>query len=374
MNFHINLALVCAYLLWRFVIPLPFSRTIRLVIGAFLLIISSYHLIIRVIFGTMFSAEMPYSLVYSAGAAFTTVVLLFILTLLVDLVSLISKLFAIFRRRNLLNNHTRFYIAALAIVMAQYGAYQAVKVPEVKQVEIEVSGLPEALEGYRIVQLTDLHISKLFPADWVQRVVERTNQTQADLILVTGDLIDGTIQARKADVAPLNKLSARQGVVAILGNHEFYFDQARWRREFERLGITVLMNEHVAIGDGDRQIVIAGVNDEVAVEYGIEGPNVKVALKGAPQGRPIILLKHRPEASEASAQAEVDIQLSGHTHGGMIKGVDLVAAYVNQGFVSGKYSLANMTLYVSNGVALWSGFPIRIGVPAEITSIVLRRR
>lgn len=136
--------------------------------------------------------------------------------------------------------------------------------------------------------------------------------------------------------------------------------------------MSVLLNEYAVLRKGADQLVVAGVTDEVAAAYGHEGPDLTQALAGAPKDTPTILLKHRPVGASESAAAGVGLQLSGHTHGGMISGLDLVAGYANQGFISGSYDVGKMKLYVSNGTALWNGFPIRLGVPAEITEIVLR--
>lgn len=173
-------------------------------------------------------------------------------------------------------------------------------------------------------------------------------------------------------MAPLSRLTAPLRVIAIPGNHEYYFDADQWIPEFQRLGMRVLVNEHVILQKGADQIVVAGVTDEAAPAFGHEGPNLPRALVGAPLNTPVILLKHRPSGAPDSAAAGVGLQLSGHTHGGMIKGLDLVVRSANQGFVSGSYDIGRMRLYVSNGTGFWNGFPIRLGVPAEITEITLR--
>ena len=192
------------------------------------------------------------------------------------------------------------------------------------------------------------------------------------MIFITGDIIDGTVDARRADVAPLGELKAPMGFIAGPGNHEYYFDVAQWDAEFERLGMHLLTNQHRVLNKGADKLVIAGVADEAGPAVGLAGPDLSEALQGVPNDAPVILLKHRPFGAAASAAAGVGLQLSGHTHGGMIRGLDQVVRYANQGFVSGSYDVAGMTLYVSNGTGLWNGFPIRLGVPPEITEIVLR--
>lgn len=374
MNFHANLLLVFLYVAWRFVAPLPISFEKRIFIGAGLFLISKYHLVLLIAYGTMFSPELPFALVFVAGWAFCAFVLLALLTLLADLISVAHRAMRIFGSKPMFTWRIRAGIAILSITMGGWGVVQAVQVPNINHFELVVEDWPVELDGFHLVQLTDLHISRLFQAPWVREVVNRTNTLDPDLIVITGDLIDGTTSARRVDIEPLAGLSARDGVIAIPGNHEYYFDSSLWVTEFERLGMRMLLNEHVVVGQGRERIVLAGVTDEAAPAYGFEGPNLTAALSEAPTGVPKILLKHRPENAEASAAAGVDVQLSGHTHGGMIRGFDLIAAYANQGFVSGRYRVDDMTLYVSNGTGLWNGFPIRLGVPAEITSIRLRTK
>lgn len=370
--FHIYLILAYLYVLWRFVLPLPLSCGMRTLLALALLVISKYHLILIMVFGTMFSPEVPHVYVLVAGWLFCAFVLILVLTLLVDLVCSVVAIRRNVSLKSLFGGRLRTGIAAVALLLSAVGVYQAVQVPAVRRVEVMVENLPQSFDGLRIVQLTDLHISRLFPARWVESLVSRTNRLNPDAIMITGDLIDGTVQARMKDVAPLSKLKAPLGVIAVLGNHEYYFDADQWTAEFRRLGMRVLINEHLVLQRDASSITVAGVTDEVAPAFGLPGPDLKQALSGSPKGTPTILLKHRPFGASESAASDVRVQLSGHTHGGMIRGLDQVARYANQGFISGRYNVDGMTLYVSNGSALWNGFPIRLGVPAEITEIVLR--
>lgn len=260
-----------------------------------------------------------------------------------------------------------------AMAVSAYGVSQAIMVPEVRRVPVAIKDLPPALEGFRLVQLTDLHISRLFDARWVTAVVNRTDELKPDLVVITGDLIDGTPAARQADVAPLAQLKARHGVFAITGNHEYYFDAQQWIPQFRKLGMQMLLNAHAVIDVDGAQLVLAGITDTVATTHGMAGPDLGLALQGAPQGSPAILLSHRPSGALNNAAQGVALQLSGHTHGGMFIGLDKLASRANEGFVSGLYQVRPMQLYVSNGTALWNGFPVRIGVPAEITEFTLHR-
>lgn len=368
--FHLYLGLAYLYVVWRFVLVLPLGRPSKVLLSVMLLVASNYHLIQIVAFGTMFSPEMPRLAVVLAGWAFAAFVLLFVVTLLTDLVYWTLAVFKIPAKR-LVTWPSRCLTAIAVMLLAGLGVYQAILVPQVRHVEVEIPELPASMDGLRVVHLTDLHISRLFQAPWVEEVVARTNALNPDLVLISGDLIDGTVAARKADVAPLDKLTAMLGVIAIPGNHEYYFNQGDWNAEFQRLGIQMLVNQHAVIGAGENALVIAGVADEAATRFAQPGPDLSKALANAPKTAPIILLKHRPAGAAQSAKAGVSLQLSGHTHGGMIIGLDQLVRSANEGFVSGLYRVANMQLYTSNGAGLWNGFPIRLGVPAEITEFTL---
>src|SRR5690606_31434638 len=237
---------------------------------------------------------------------------------------------------------------------------------------IAVPGLPPGFDGYRLLQLTDLHISRLFPAGWTRSVVDRANASGVDLMVVTGDFIDGSVAMRRADVAPLADLQAPDGVYAIPGNHEYYFGYRDWMRHLAGLGLRMLPHTHALVSRGDGRRVIAGVTDLSAPAAGEEGPDLDVALARAPAGAPVLLLDHQPKNAAHAAARGVAIQLSGHTHGGMIRGLDRLVARSNAGFVSGRYDVSGMTLYVSNGTGLWPGFALRLGRPPELTRITLR--
>jgi predicted MPP superfamily phosphohydrolase len=233
--------------------------------------------------------------------------------------------------------------------------------------------LPAAFEGYRLVQLSDLHISRLFPAAWTRALVAATNQLSVDLIVVTGDVIDGSVPMRTADVAPLRDLHARDGVFLIPGNHEYLSGYDAWIAHLAGLGMTVLANAHAVLARGADRLVLAGVTDPSARGANLPLPDLDAALAGGPAGVPIILLDHEPGRARAAAARGVALQLSGHTHGGMIVGLDRIVARANGGFVSGRYAVGGMTLYVNNGTGIWPGFAVRLGKASELTRITLRR-
>ncbi|MBD8731178.1 metallophosphoesterase [Pseudomonas sp. CFBP 13710] len=370
--FHIYATVAFLYVALRFVYPLPLGPGWRVLIGLALLAASKYHMLILAFTGTMYSPEVPYAVAYGAGWAFTAFALLFVFVLVLDLGILFTRLVRRHRPSREALVKWRCGVAALAVAVSGFGVAQATRVPEVRQLELEIPGLAASMDGFRLVQLSDLHISVLFPEPWVEEVVKRSNALSPDLVVITGDLIDGTLQARATDVRPLAQLRARNGVIAIPGNHEYYFGNEGWMARFREAGMHSLINQHEVVGDARGQLVIAGITDKVATQYGGSAPDLELALRGAPAGAPIVLLNHRPAGIDEAIAAGVDLQLSGHTHGGMIRGFDQVVARANEGFVSGLYRRAGLQLYVSNGSGLWNGFPIRLGVPSEITEFTLR--
>lgn len=360
------------YVVFRFIVPLPLHRWTRIGIGFALLLICSHHRIQYLITGTMFSPEIPRICVILLGFLYCTFFLTFLMSLLVDAGLLAA--WALRRGKSFepaVAVRLRYGLVALGALLSAVGVHQAIKAPEVNRVELAIRDLPAGLDGFRMVQLTDLHTSRLMHDDWVREVVARTNALQADLVVITGDLIDGTPQARQRDIQPLADLRARHGVIASLGNHEYYFGAERWTREFERLGMRVLVNRHEVVEHGAGRLTVAGVTDRVAPRFDMEGPDLQRALQGAPAGVPIVLLSHQPILVDGNARAGVDLQLSGHTHGGMIRGLDRVVKRANGGYVSGHYTVGPLQLYVGNGTGLWNGFPIRLGVPSEITEFTL---
>lgn len=338
--------------------------------GALLLAASQYHLWSRLSSGSMFAPEFPREIVILFNWAFGAILLLAVLQLLLDVGALAATLL----NRGMVGipDAARYMVAAVAALLSAIGVANAVRVPPVKDVEIAVRGLPPRYEGYRLLQLTDLHISRLFPASWARSVVDRANATNVDLIVVTGDFIDGSVAMRRADVAPLRDLRAPDGIYAIPGNHEYFFRYPEWMSHLNGLGFRMLPNTHVVLARGDAQLVLAGVTDLSAPGAGEAGPDVSAALAGAPAGVPVLLLDHQPKNAHTAASKGVAVQLSGHTHGGMILGLDRLVARANGGFVSGRYDVGGMTLYVNNGTALWPGFALRLGRPSELTRITLR--
>jgi predicted MPP superfamily phosphohydrolase len=319
----------------------------------------------------VFAPEFPRPVVMLFNWAFGAIALLAVMQLLLDIAMLASMVLPADSWAPATG--WRYAEAFAAMLLAAVGVLQAARVPPLKNVEVAIANLPPSFDGYTILELTDLHISRLFPASWARAVVERSNALDADLIAISGDLIDGSIDMRRADVEPLRALRARDGVWVVSGNHENIFGLNAWMQHYASLGMHVLANAHTVVRRAGGALVLAGVTDRSATAAGHPGPNLAAALAGAPSGTPIVLLDHQPINAPSAAARGVALQLSGHTHGGMILGLDRLVARGNGGFVSGAYTIGGMTLYVSNGTALWPGFAIRLGRPSELTLFTLHR-
>jgi predicted MPP superfamily phosphohydrolase len=367
--FHLTFALPALYVLVRFVWPLPWALSGKIALAIVLLVASQYHLWSRLSSGSVFAPEFPRVLVLLFNWAFGAIVLLAVLQIALDVTVLLARLVG----GGAIPDSARYTAATAAMLLSGLGVYQATRVPPLKDVEIAIPGLPPQFEGYRLLQLTDLHISRLFPREWTQAVVERSNALGVDLIVVTGDLIDGSFGARRSDVEPLRNLRAKEGVWVIPGNHEYFFGYDEWMLQYASLGMQVLANDHAVLTRDGGSLVLAGVTDLSAPRSSHPAPDLSAALEGAPSETPIILLDHQPRNAVQAAARGVALQLSGHTHGGMIPGLDRLVARANNGFVSGRYQVDAMTLYVNNGTALWPGFALRLGRSSELTRITLRR-
>jgi len=241
----------------------------------------------------------------------------------------------------------------------------------VRVVDVPITGLPPDLEGFRIAQLSDLHVGPTLKRDFVERVVDTTNGLAPDLIALTGDVADGFPPALRHEVAPLAGLVAPHGKYFVTGNHEYYWDAAGWVRELQGLGFSALVNGHRVIQRGTGRIVLAGVTDFSSGGLPGHTSDPAAAVAGAPESDVRVLLAHQPKSAFAARAAGYDLQLSGHTHGGQYFPFNLLVRLF-QPFVAGLHRLEAMWLYVSRGTGYW-GPPLRLGAPAEITLIQLTR-
>ncbi|MFG2511616.1 metallophosphoesterase [Streptomyces sp. NPDC048584] len=257
--------------------------------------------------------------------------------------------------------------AAAAVGTVGYGTYGVLRGPSVKRVTVPLAKLPRAAHGYRIAVVSDIHLGPVLGRGFAQKVVDTINSTQPDLIAVVGDLVDGSVKDLGPAAAPLAGLRARHGAFFVTGNHEYFSGAEQWVEEVRRLGLNPLENARTALPHFD----LAGVND-VAGESEGQGPDYAKALGDRDPGRACVLMAHQPVQIHDAVDHGVDLQLSGHTHGGQLFPGNLVAGLANP-TLAGLERYGNTQLYVSRGAGAW-GPPTRVGAPSDITVIELASR
>ena len=297
---------------------------------------------------------------------------LFVLTLLRDvavIVLLLARLAGLRVTDHWLDlSASGVVVAALLVTLA--GFYNARKAPRVKTVDIPLKDLPPALQGFRIAQISDMHVGPTIKRPAMKYVVARINQLQVDVVAITGDLVDGNVYELSRHVAPLAGLRSSHGTFFVTGNHEYYSGVHPWLKYLPSLGVRVLLNEHVIILHKHAPIVIAGVTDFSAASYDTSHrTDVALAITGAPRAAVKVLLAHQPRSAAAAEQAGFDLQLSGHTHGGQFLPWNFFVRF-QQPFTAGLHRVKDMLVYVSRGTGYW-GPPKRFGSPSEITLLRL---
>jgi uncharacterized protein len=255
--------------------------------------------------------------------------------------------------------------------VALAGAHEALDLV-VERVHVPLRRLPAAMSGLRIVQISDLHFGAAVGPAYLARVIAEVNALDPDLVAITGDLVDAPVDALRASIAALASLRSRLGVYFVTGNHEYYAGAGAWVEHLPTLGVRVLRNERVSIGEGDASFDLAGVDDQSAASWRIgHGHDLPKALAGRDPAREVVLLAHQPVTVHEAARHDVGLQLSGHTHGGQIWPMRYLLL-LDQPFVDGLHSLADTFIYVSRGTGYW-GPPMRVGARPEITELTLTR-
>ncbi|AFE10680.1 serine/threonine protein phosphatase [Corallococcus coralloides DSM 2259] len=254
--------------------------------------------------------------------------------------------------------------------VSTYGTWRAFHPPDVRDIPVRLPGLPKALEGFTLVQLTDIHIGGVLQRRFVDELVARTNALKPDLIAVTGDLVDGTVPELGRYVGGFGALKARHGAYFVTGNHDYYSGVEAWTEFVRGLGITVLRNRAVSIGDAGASFDLIGVDDWSASRFGQAGYDLDAALKGFRPDRASVLLAHQPSNFEVVAQRGVGLQVSGHTHGGQMFPGNVLGQLIWGEQNAGLSQQGGSQLYVSRGCG-FVGPPMRVAAPPEIARIIL---
>ena len=378
--------LVFPFFAWLIVLyfgvrPLRLPRAWAIAFAVLLFLVSQKFVVYAVLGGDAFKPELPETFIHVTGWAYSSFMLFVGLVCTAAIVKGLAWFFLNPRQREAIRAtqgiRRRQFVAGLAAAgTAGWGVWEGIRVPRIKRTEIEVAGLPRAFDGFRIVHLSDLHCSAAARREHMKGIVAQANTLNADIVCITGDFVDGSVEARREDLEPLKELKSRLGVFGCAGNHEYYSGYRTWRPVFEELGISMLDNDHHVFVRGEARLVLGGIPDETACSPRYAGdsvtPDVVRTFEGAPEGCRI-LMKHRPIHLSEHERHGVRLQLSGHTHGGACRGMDLLVAKMgNEDHLRGLYREERIALYVNPGTGQWAGFPLRLGVPAEVSELILR--
>lgn len=266
--------------------------------------------------------------------------------------------------------------AQAALVLGVVGALgtfalvSGLRPPKLLRVEIPLARWPAALDGFRIAQISDIHIGPLRDRRFSKRLTERVNALAPDLVCVTGDLVDGSARLLADEIAPFGALRAKHGAYFVTGNHDHYSGADDWVGVIAKLGLVPLRNRHVTIRSDGASFVLAGVDDHRGGFGDGQREDLPLALTGVDPSLPVVLMAHDPGTFKRASRSGVDLQLSGHTHGGQIWPFRWLVRLVTP-FVEGRHARDGAELYVSRGTGFW-GPPMRLFAPAEITELVLR--
>ncbi len=354
-----SLLIIC-----RGVLPLQVKYVWKILLSFAVLLAAFKFQISRLLGGPMFFApDLPGGVILFGSWCFSAVFLYFFILLFTETVWLVLRLC----RRKIprkITNRCNGITLALTVLIAALGLIQGRALPEAKRVRLEFSELPKEAENMTVAVLADLHADNLTGAERIGEIVRRTNALKPDMVLILGDFVDGRVNKCGQSLEPLSKLSAPLGVYAVPGNHEYYSGGEEWIKFLTKQNIKFLLNSHVQLPN---KVVLAGITDSAARRFHLPMPDMDKAVAGVPEKSFVILLAHRPFPLKEAAKRNIALTLSGHTHGGMVTGMDLLVAGFNHGYVSGLYEYGNARLYVSDGTSIWNGFPVRLGHPPEIT-------
>lgn len=349
------------------------SWTAKILGSCLVLLFSFKFLVYRILGSYPFAPHLPRAVLLTFEALFGATMVLFFLLLLLDTYragnwALAKAGFPV--PRSLPLGVIKWMLVGLALLLGVYGTWQAVRVPSVREVVVHIKGLPEALHDFVIVQLSDLHIGPILKREWLEEVVARANALEPDLFALTGDYVDGRVNEMASELAPLASLKAKYGVFGVNGNHEYYWNNMEWDEFLETVGVKMLNNAHHTLNIDGSELVVAGLTDLTGGRLGQVAPDLDAALKDAPNAVRLLLV-HQPRNFPQYAD-RVQLVLSGHTHGGQLFFASPLIAKFNSGFVRGDYGAGAGVLHVSAGTGLWNGFSFRLGVPSEITKIILQ--
>ncbi len=349
--------LLSSYICWSLVKPLMLSKKNKIILCLGVLLISlSYPC--AFLFTKYLNIASENILI---GLGFLSFLLF--LTIIKDIFRIFAKIFSI----KIYHNYISVCILALSLIMTIIAHINATT-PQIKHVNIPVS--TQNLVGFRIVQISDLHITHETDTTWLNLIVDMVNSQSADIVALTGDATDMKLPDKNNKLKALEKINAKYAKFYVLGNHEYFTNQAEeWQSKMNSLGFTSLLNQNQIVDYKSSKILVAGVTDQSAARFKSEEPNISKAIKTSTKYDISILLAHQPQSIYEASELGIDIQLSGHTHAGQFLPWNFVVMLV-QDYFRGLYKIGSTHLYVNQGTGYW-GPPIRLGSISEITVIDL---
>ncbi len=368
------IALLHGYVAWRLLPDLPYGAISVAALSAWLI---ASTVLMPLGFAARRVRRQPLAdLLAWAGllmmGAFSS---LFVLTFLRDLALLLGTAVSGWLVTPAALRAFREYSAAavpiLTLMATFVGFLNARRRAAVRRVDVPIAGLPASLHGFTIVQISDIHVGPTIKRNYLDAIVDAVNELEADMIAVTGDLVDGSVAHLAQHTEPLSRLLSRHGAYFVTGNHEYYSGVEAWVVELRRLGLRVLMNEHVLLTHEGATVVVGGVTDHSAHHYDpAQRSDPAAAMVGAPHDAAFrLLLAHQPLSAFAAAPVGFDLQLSGHTHGGQFLPWNFLVR-LQQPITAGLHRFQSLWVYVSRGTGYW-GPPLRLGAPSEITHLRL---
>lgn len=349
-------------------------------VGTYSLIIFTISFPIALFVSRLVPFRYSYLLLWISYLWLGIMMLLFFSFLFTDFIKTLFYLYSKFSNASeeMINPERRKFISRFiassvsVIVFAATGAgikkyYETVVV---KKIKMFITGLPETFQGFKIVQISDLHIGQMMTGLMLEEIVDKVNSLEPDLVAITGDLVDGSTNKLLNELVSLKKLKAKKGIYFVTGNHEYYSGVEEWIPEIENMGIKVLNNESIKIKKNYDFLYLSGVTDHEAKNFSKEyAADFKKTFSGLHKDKKKILLAHQPVAAKEASEYEADLVLSGHTHGGQIWPFGYLV-YLQQPYLKGLYQYKNTKLYVNQGTGCW-GPPMRLGSFNEITEITL---
>ncbi len=313
--------------------------------------------------------EMP---IYFIGSIYLMLGLFFCLVFYLLIGDIALKIFQLFKGKNTdLNRRTFFGMVGISAANVVFGVVSAARGPKLYNVTIPIKNLPDSFVGYKIVQISDLHVGPTIKRDYVERVKDMTNRLNPDMVALTGDLLDGTPDRIGNHLRPIADIQSKDGSFFVSGNHEYYWNYLSWEKFFREWGLIILENSSHTITRGHDRLSIIGLPDQTAQRFLGIAVDIKKAMEDVPPLNKKILLAHRPHVFDKNNDYNIDLQLSGHTHGGQFFPWNLIIAAVWK-YHAGLYGHKGTWIYVNRGTGYW-GPPLRSGVIAELTQLILQK-